>query len=121
MRAVLERLTITGATESHLELRILRVLREHDVRLPEPQVEVVIWGERFRLDFAYWAEKVFLEGDGYGVHGERDAFERDRTRQNALVRAGWLPLRYTDRRLRDAPHAVAGEVMDVLRARAPAA
>lgn len=121
MRAVLERLAVTGATESHLELRILRVLRDHGVRLPEPQVEVAVRGRRFRLDFAYRAEQVFLEGDGYGVHSERDTFERDRSRQNALVRAGWLPLRYTDRTLRDAPFAVASEVADVIRRRTPAA
>jgi len=60
-------------------------------------------------------------GRRFGIHTERGAFETDRSRQNALVRDGWLPLRYTDRRLRQEPYGVACEVLDVLRRRAHAA
>lgn len=120
MRAILDRLVETGPVESHLELRVLRVLRDHGVPLPEVQVWVRAMGRNYRLDFAWTRERVFLEGDGFGIHTERDAFETDRSRQNRLVREGWLPLRYTDRMLREEPGRVATEVREVLRRRAAA-
>jgi very-short-patch-repair endonuclease len=119
MRKVLERMPANQpALAGHLELRILDVLRTHGVRLPERQVNVRIDGASYYLDFAYVAEKVFLEGDGFGVHALRTVFESDRVRQNALVRAGWLPLRYTDRMLRRRPAAIADEIRAVLRSAA---
>ncbi len=121
MRAILDRFPAgIAALESHVELRLLQVLRAHDIRLPERQVKVRVGGSNYRLDFAYPAERIFLEGDGFGVHASRDMFESDRVRQNRLVVAGWLPLRYTDRTLRSRPFQVASEVNEFLRSRAAA-
>ncbi|HUP72993.1 MAG TPA: hypothetical protein VM282_08085 [Acidimicrobiales bacterium] len=80
-----------GATESELELRIWQILRRHRVPLPERQLRVTLGGPNIRLDLAYRAERVFIEGDGFGVHSTREAVESDRTRQNKLAVAGWLP------------------------------
>ena len=55
----------------------------------------MVAGQRFRLDAAYPELMIFMEGDGFGVHSQRDPFEIDRSRQNLLVLAGWLPLRFT--------------------------
>lgn len=85
----------TMAAESDLEVEILRLLEDHGVRPPQRQVVVNVEGQGFRLDLAYPDHKVFLEGDGFGVHGGRSAFEDDRWRQNLLVLNGWWPLRFT--------------------------
>ena len=61
---------------------------------------------------AVWDEhQVVAEIDGWKWHGvDRIAFEADRRRSNERIAAGWLPLRFTWRRLRDDRLAVAAEV-----------
>lgn len=98
------------AAESDLEVVILRALREHGVLAPVRQHSVDLEGTRFRLDFAYPEHQLFLEGDGFGVHGGRGAFEDDRWRQNRLVVHGWWPLRVTWRQANQRPGAFAAQV-----------
>lgn len=93
--------------ESALEVVILRVLRAHGVPAPELQFAVEVDGETFRLDMAYPRHLLFLEGDGFGVHGRRRAFEDDRWRQNLLVVHGWWPLRITWRQAHQQPRQCA--------------
>ena len=82
--------------------------------LPERQVEVTVDGCDFRLDMAYESERIFIEGDGFGVHSTRAAFESDRIRQNKLVVAGWLPLLFTWKRARLAEDEIAAHVLGAL-------
>jgi very-short-patch-repair endonuclease len=49
------------------------------------------------------------------VHSERDQFETDRHRQNALVLFGWRPLRFTWRQIRQQPEYVAATIRGALR------
>ena len=51
-----------------------------------------------------------MEFDGREVHLLGPAFVHERRRQNALVAAGWLVLRYTAADLRERPEAVLAEV-----------
>jgi hypothetical protein len=78
----------------------------HDAGLPSPTTQhVVREGElKFLLDFAWPELMVLVEIDGREWHIGRGPFQRDRTKQNALVQAGWLVLRFTveDVRLRPA-------------------
>lgn len=106
-----------AATESEFELLIWRVLSRHHVPLPERQVRVTVGGCHFRLDMAYSPERIFIEGDGFGVHSTRVAFEGDRARQNKLVVAGWLPLLFTWSRARMCEEEVAEQVRAALRLR----
>ena len=96
--------------ESDLETLLFKILREAGLPAPVRQHRVVAAGQTFRLDAAYPELMIFMEGDGFGVHSPRDPFESDRSRQNLLVVAGWLPLRFTWRRLCRSPEGVAGEV-----------
>ena len=96
--------------ESDLETLLLRILREFGLPEPERQLEVRIGGTLFRLDVAYADLKIFMEGDGFGVHSTRNAFERDRDRQNLLVVHGWMPLRFTWRSLCHKPQRVGAHV-----------
>jgi len=98
------------AAESDLEVVILRVLRDHGVPSPVRQYVVELDEATFRLDLAYPGHRVFLEGDGFGVHGARGAFEDDRWRQNLLVVHGWWPLRVTWRQAHRRPEQFAAFV-----------
>lgn len=79
-------------TGSDAETTYWQCLREHGVELPVRQHPV---GPYF-LDNAYPDAKVFVEIDGWGAHGSREAFGRDRRRQNEIVLNDWVPLRFTD-------------------------
>ena len=106
-----------GPAESKLELVLLDILDEQGLPPPVRQHVVHVDGEEFRLDVAYPAAMLFIEGDGFGVHGTRTAFEDDRRRQNLLVLAGWSPLRFTWRQLRQDPATVGAHVRRALRNR----
>ena len=112
-------LTADGALAAALlltegELLIWQILRRHHVPLPERQVKVRLGRSDFRLDLAYCPERIFIEGDGFGVHSTRSAFESDRARQNTLVIAGWLPLRFTWQQARCSEDEVADQVRAAL-------
>ena len=96
--------------ESDLETLLSKVLRDGGLPAPVRQHVVEVGGQLFRLDAAYPELLIFMEADGFGVHSQRDPFERDRSRQNLLVVAGWLPLRFTWRRLCRWPEGVVDEV-----------
>lgn len=109
IRALLdERGVTTGDPESVLEARMLGLLAAHELPMPICQYEVRV-GERLlgRVDFAYPAQRVAIEVDGYESHSSLDAFRRDRVRQNDLVEAGWLVLRFTWDEVTERPERVA--------------
>src|SRR5204862_3749576 len=83
--------------ESHLEQLVYQPLVDAGVDLPVPQYEVVVNGERFRLDFAWPDAKLYVEVDGFDTHRMLTDFYRDRRREGLLVAAGWTPLHFTDR------------------------
>jgi very-short-patch-repair endonuclease len=63
-------------------------------------------------DIVFARVRLVVEIDGFAYHSDADRFQRDRTRQNRLVGAGWTVLRFTWRDLRDRP----GEVIATIRA-----
>lgn len=100
-----------AAAESDLEVEMLAALRSYGAPTPSRQHPVRVDGTDFRLDLAYPNHKVFLEGDGFGVHGGRESFEHDRFRQDLLVVHGWWPMRFTWRQIRRSPEWCATTVM----------
>lgn len=62
----------------------------------------------FDLDFAYPADKIGFEIDGYRPHRGRMNFDRDRERENLLKVEGWLIIRVT--------HTLLVHKPDILRA-----
>jgi very-short-patch-repair endonuclease len=66
----------------------------------------------FEVDFAWPEQRVVAETDGWAYHRSRQAFERDRTRDQALARAGHRVLRFTHRQVESG----AAEVAATLRA-----
>lgn len=101
-------------TESELESLLLRIVIAAGLPSPVPQLRVHISDTIYRLDFAYPEQRIAIEGDGFGFHSDRRAFESDRSRQNDLVLAGWLVLRFTWRQIVHEPDLVAARIRAAL-------
>jgi hypothetical protein len=54
-------------------------------------------------DIVFRSARLVIEIDGWAFHSDRDSFQRDRTRQNRLVAAGWTVLRFTWNDLKQRP------------------
>ena len=89
-------------TDSELERRFLRLVRE--AGLPTPQTQVDLLG--FRVDF-YWPELgLVVETDGLRYHRTPAQQARDRRRDQAHVAAGLTVLRFSHADVRYAPERV---------------
>jgi len=99
-------------TDSDFELLVLVLLVERG--LPEPVLHHRVIAPDGRLiaevDLAYPELKIAIELDG-GDHRRSDVFERDRPRQNDLVLAGWIVLRFTWRAYVDRPDQLVAAVL----------
>lgn len=107
----------TEETQSRLEVIVERAVRVRGIPRPVRQLRVRFPGRYYDLDLAWPAEKVFVEADGYVRHATPRRFSKDHERQNQLVIAGWLPLRYAWRVARQQPRRVEDEVARALAAR----
>jgi hypothetical protein len=92
-----------GLTDNDLEDRFLELCR--CAGLPRPAVNQwlkVDDGPPIRPDFAWTAERLIVETDGWASHGTRRGFESDRRRDQRARLAGWEAVRFTRRQvLRD--------------------
>jgi very-short-patch-repair endonuclease len=97
-------------TRSSLEARFLQLVRS--AGLPRPSMNATIHG--YEVD-AFWPDRrVIVELDGWAFHHTRRAFQRDRTKANALMLRGYAVLRYTHHDVTRRPERVAGELRDRL-------
>jgi hypothetical protein len=81
---------------SELEFRVHELLASAGLTGWEPNVEVLgADGRAHLVDALFRRERLIVELDGYAFHGDRDAFERDRAKNNALLAAGYRVLRFT--------------------------
>lgn len=95
LRAILDaHYTEVAKTDSGFERLVYVRLVEAGLPTPTLQHEVQLNGQTYRLDLAYPEAKLAVELDG-SVHLERDVWEKDHERQNALILAGWTILRFT--------------------------
>lgn len=76
--------------------------------------DVVVEGRLYWIDIAFLAEKVAIEIDGRLHEDDPEVFQNDRYRQNALVRAGWVVLRFTYAMLVDDPDYVVRTIVAAL-------
>jgi very-short-patch-repair endonuclease len=109
------------ATDSALETLVWRALLEGGLSPPERQYTVVGRGGEFlaRVDLAYVDAQVAIEADGYDFHSKPDDWRRDRRRQNALTRIGWIVYRVTWDDMTRRRRAVVEEIAQLLLARSP--
>jgi len=69
------------------------------------------------IDVAFLAHRVLIEIDGWRAHSSRTSFVSDRRRQNRLVAAGYIVLRFTWDDLIHRPQAVITEIQTTLHQR----
>jgi very-short-patch-repair endonuclease len=84
--------TASVGVRSEGERRLVALLRGARVRGWIPDYPVAGVG---RIDIAFPDLKLAIEVDGRAWHVADDRFQRDRSRQNELVRRGWTVLRFT--------------------------
>jgi very-short-patch-repair endonuclease len=96
----------TTLTRSELEERFLALCREQ--ALPTPRVNASVAG--LEVDFLFPSARLVVETDGWQYHRTRQAFERDRRRDAALMLAGYRTLRFTHRQIAADAHMVARTV-----------
>jgi len=81
--------------ESGLETRLALLIDSGRIKRPTQQFRISFGKDRYRLDFAYPDEKIFLEGNGFGCHSIAADLDRGARRQNRMVIDGWRPLELT--------------------------
>jgi very-short-patch-repair endonuclease len=98
-------------TRSQRERLLLKLIDQ--AQLPKPVSNVHVHGH---LVDVFWPdERLILEFDGWGAHGHRMAFEKDRKRDQVLLAAGYRVVRVTDRQLLEEPMAVIARIAQALR------
>jgi hypothetical protein len=100
-------------TRSELERRFVDLAKE--AGLPRPSTGFNFAGHE--LDVYWEHERFVVELDVFATHGGREAFERDRVRQEELKLAGVEMIRVTGLRLDREPAAVIGRVGTLLKRR----
>ncbi len=106
---------LAGRLESPAEAEMLRLLNDRGLPAPTTQVrEVLEGGITFRLDFAWVAQRVALEVDGFQYHDGPERFIADRHRTNLLAGAGWHVLRTTTAEMRSDPEGLCWALRRVL-------
>ena len=113
-RVILGNMDRAEVTDSEFELLVLALIAEFG--LPTPKLHHQVFdGERFvaEVDLAYPANKVAIELDGKH-HLNEAVWQRDLPRQNDLVLAGWVVLRFTWERFSRRPDQLIKEIRAAL-------
>jgi very-short-patch-repair endonuclease len=97
-------------TRSELESRFLRLCRRFGIPRPDRNERI----EGKERDFVWRDARLVVEVDGHATHGTRFAFEDDRARDVALVRAGWRAVRFTHAQIAFNAAEVAAALRDLL-------
>jgi very-short-patch-repair endonuclease len=116
-RLLEDRITRLGPTDSKLEADFARLLRRAHLHEAVLHPTIRIGARTIVPDFAFLAERVLIELDGFAFHGDRAAFERDRDRDVIAAADGWLVLRFTWRQVGEQPGEVIARIRAVLASR----
>jgi hypothetical protein len=120
LRAVLEDAGRSETlTHSELEERFLALCL--GAGLPQPRVNAwialgEIAGDGLEVDFLWPGRRLVVETDGRAVHATRQAFQRDRRRDQRLTVAGYRVVRFTWDQVTSRPAEVTGTLEGLLRA-----
>lgn len=106
--------SLADGTRSEAERRLVARMQDAGIAGWEANLSVRAGGRTYVLDLAFEAESITVEVDGRAFHTDADAFQRDRTRQNDLVAAGWTVLRFTWEDIVDRPADVVRRMRGIL-------
>jgi very-short-patch-repair endonuclease len=91
-----------------------RILRRAGICGWRTNLPVFLGGHLYYIDIAFPLRKVAIEIDGRLHEDDKNVFESDRWRQNALVADGWRVLRFTWAMLEEHPEVVVAAVRAAL-------
>ncbi len=96
-----------SASESELERAFFRIARLAGLPTMKQQAPAPWWDTGpLRVDITVPIWHLIIELDGRSWHTRQDDFERDRSRDNRAVAAGWRVLRFTSRMITHQPDVV---------------
>src|SRR5437763_9515381 len=102
--------TATAVSRSEREKRLLKLIRDAGLPLPETNVRF----GRFELDFYWRREGLVVEVDGYNFHRGPAAFGQDREKDLAVRAADLEMLRFTGHHIVQKPWMVLATIAGVL-------
>ena len=107
---------LSHGVDAESERRLHALLRAAHLTSWVPQYRVATRAGTFLVDVAFPNRRLAIEVDGYAYHSDDVAFQRDRTRQNALIAAGWQVLRFTWSDIVERPNHVIAQIRALLAA-----
>ena len=99
---------------SRMEAKLLPLLTQWSLPIPETNAGLAIGEDHFEIDFLWRRQRVAVETDGRETHDNPRAGARDSDRNRALIGAGFQVRRIGWEELRDRPHAVMAELRALL-------
>jgi very-short-patch-repair endonuclease len=102
---------------SRMEAKLLRLLGEAALPIPETNARLRAGGKTYEVDFLWRTEKVVVETDGGRFHENPVAGSRDSERNRALTDAGFVVPRLAWEDLRERPDRAMAEIARHLRER----
>jgi very-short-patch-repair endonuclease len=99
---------------AHSERLLLKILRGAGITGWVLHLRTVAAGIEWEIDVALPAARIAIEFDGWAWHSDVDRFRDDRRKGNALVAAGWIPLRFTWDDLDRTPERVLADIRAAL-------
>jgi hypothetical protein len=101
--------------DSVLEHRLLGLIEDAGLPIPALQFHPAwLAPTNGRVDFAYPAQRLIIEGDSRKWHGLMESFDADRHRDNQAQLAGWRILRFTWKDILDDPLMVTSAIRQAL-------
>lgn len=73
----------------------------------------LIEGRSYRADIYLPSSKVVIEMDGFAYHRSKDAFQKDRKRQNLFIEHGFVLLRYYNKQIQEELDACIDQIIRV--------
>jgi very-short-patch-repair endonuclease len=99
---------------SRMEAKLLPLLTEAALPIPETNARLRLGGKTYEVDFLWRAEKLVVETDGGRFHDNPAAGTRDSDRNHALTDACYLIPRLGWEDLRDRPEETMCELASLL-------
>ncbi|MCV7400080.1 type IV toxin-antitoxin system AbiEi family antitoxin domain-containing protein [Mycobacterium fragae] len=103
----------SDGARSHAERLLVKLLRDAGITGWVANYPV----GRYRVDVAFPEAKVAIEVDSWAFHSDREDFQQDRERQNAISLLGWHVLRFTWLDLVEYPQRVLAQIRSAISAR----
>jgi very-short-patch-repair endonuclease len=100
---------------SRMEAKLLPLLTEAALPIPETNVRLRLGGKAYEVDFLWRPQKLVVETDGGRFHDHPAAGERDSARNHVLTAAGYRLPRLGWEDLRDRPEQTLSEIARLLR------